>query len=165
MTTGDATTTVTLRDVTDSDLPIFFQQQLDPEANRMAAFTPRDPGDWAAFIARWERILTGETSHTRTILEGDAVAGSVSVYEEDGHWEVTYWLGRDFWGRGIATRALALFLDEETTRPLYARAVKDNVGSLRVLQKCGFVIIGEDAGFANAREAEVEEYVLALGLV
>lgn len=153
---------VSLRDVVDSDAAILFQQQLDPVANWMAAFTPQDPGDWAAFIARWERMLNSDTVHMKTVLEGDTVAGSVLVYEEDGRWEVSYWLGREFWGRGIATQALALFLTEEETRPLFARVVKDNVGSLRVLQKCGFVIIGEDSGFANAREAEVEEFVLAL---
>jgi RimJ/RimL family protein N-acetyltransferase len=90
------------------------------------------------------------------------VAGSVASFEDFGQLEVTYWLGREFWGKGIATRALASLLAFQTTRPIYARAAKDNAASLRVLQKCGFVITGEDKGYANARGQVIEEYILTL---
>jgi RimJ/RimL family protein N-acetyltransferase len=86
----------------------------------------------------------------------------VASFEDAGQLEVTYWLGREFWGRGIATRALAALLEYQTTRPIYARAAKDNAASLRVLQKCGFVITGEDKGYANARGEVIEEYLLTL---
>lgn len=152
-----------LRPVVADDLPIFFEQQADPDANYMAAFTVKDPGDRAAFMARWQRILADTTVIIRTVMTDGAVAGSVLSYEEEGRPEVSYWLGRAFWGRSIATRALTAFLaDANRTRPIYARAAKDNIGSLRVLAKCGFTIVGEDNGYANARGAEVEEYVLAL---
>jgi len=152
-----------LRPVVADDLPIFFEQQADPDANYMAAFTVKDPGDRAAFMARWQRILADPTVIIRTVVTDGAVAGSVLSYEEEGRLEVSYWLGRAFWGRSIATRALTAFLaDANRTRPIYARAAKDNIGSLRVLAKCGFTIVGEDNGYANARGAEVEEYVLAL---
>jgi RimJ/RimL family protein N-acetyltransferase len=91
------------------------------------------------------------------------VAGSVSTYEDAGRREVTYWIGKEYWGKGIATRALAAYLEQVVTmRPLYARAAKDNTASLRVLEKCGFSIIGEGKGFANARGAEIEEFMLSL---
>ena len=152
-----------LRPVAADDLPIFFEQQADPDANYMAAFTVKDPGDRAAFMARWQRVLADPTVIIRTVVADGAVAGSVLSYEEDGRPEVSYWLGRAFWGQGIATRALAAFLaDVNRTRPIYARAAKDNAGSLRVLEKCGFAVVGEDKGFANARGVEVEEFVLAL---
>ena len=152
-----------LRPVVADDLPIFFEQQADPDANYMAAFTVKDPGDRAAFMARWQRILADPTVIIRTVVTDGAVAGSVLSYEEEGRLEVSYWLGRALWGRSIATRALTAFLaDANRTRPIYARAAKDNIGSLRVLAKCGFTIVGEDNGYANARGAEVEEYVLAL---
>ena len=152
-----------LRPVVADDLPIFFEQQADPDANYMAAFTVKDPGDRAAFMARWQRILADPTVIIRTVVTDGAVAGSVLSYEEESRPEVSYWLGQAFWGRGIATRALTAFLaDANRTRPIYARAAKDNIGSLRVLAKCGFTIVGEDNGYANARGAEVEEYVLAL---
>ena len=152
-----------LRDVTMSDLPIFFDQQLDPEANRMAAFTTKNPADRDAFMAHWSRILGDETTTNQTILFNGQVAGSVSSYQdEDKRLEVTYWIGKSSWGKGIATRALAAFLVHIKTRPLYARAAKDNFGSLRVLEKCGFVRIGEDSGFSNARGEEVEEFILRL---
>ena len=158
--TGD----VVLRDVIESDLPIFFEQQLDPDANYMAAFTSRDPADRDAFMAHWKRILGDETTINKTILFNGQVAGSVASYEDEefGKPEVTYWIGKNYWGKGIATRALLALLDHVKERPLYARAVKDNIGSLRVLEKCGFAICGEGKGFANARGAEVEEFILRL---
>jgi RimJ/RimL family protein N-acetyltransferase len=99
-----------LREVLDVDLPIFFEQQLDPDANHMASFTVKDPTDREAFDARWTRILSDETIRVRTILYDGEVAGSVLSYEEDGKPEVSYWIGKEYWGRGIATWALADFL-------------------------------------------------------
>jgi RimJ/RimL family protein N-acetyltransferase len=144
---------LTLRQVMPDDLPIFFEHMRDPVAVRMAAFTAKDPDDRAAFDAHWARILTDDRNLIRTILVDGNVAGSVSSYVGDVGLEVTYWLGREFWGRSIAAAALAAFLKLQTARPIFARAAKDNAGSLRVLEKCGF---------ANGRGEEVEEYILRL---
>ena len=158
------TRSLVLREVVSDDLLVFFQQQLDPKANDMAAFTAKDPTDHAAFTAHWQRILANPTIFIKTIVVDDQIAGSISSYQEEGHTEITYWLGKDYWGKGIATQALTEFLaNVQTTRPIRARVAKDNRASLRVLQKCGFIIIGEDKGFANARNAETEEYLLQLG--
>ena len=155
---------VLLREVTEGDLPIFFEQQRDPAANRMAAFTAKDPADRVAFTAKWAEILGDESITKRAILFGGQVAGSIGAFVApwSGKLEVTYWIGREFWGKGIATKALAVFLSAVKARPLYARAAKDNVASLRVLEKCGFAIIGYERGFANARGEEVQEVVLEL---
>lgn len=154
---------VLLRDVLEEDLPIFFAQQLDPDARMMAAFTTRDPDDWQAFVTHWHRILADPSGAIRTIVVDGKVAGSVSSYQEAGRLEVTYWLGRDYWGQGLATRAMTEFLAHvDPARPIHARAAKDNAGSLRVLEKCGVRIIGKDRGFANARGKEVEEFLLQL---
>lgn len=153
---------VVLRDVKDDDLPIFFEQQLDYDANFMAAFTSQDPSDRAAFEAHWARIRADDANIIQTILFDGAVAGSIMCFSDFGNLEVGYWLGKEFWGKGIATRALAAFLRQIVTRPLYARVAKDNIASLRVLQKCGFVVTSEDEGYSNARGDEVEEYVLTL---
>lgn len=154
---------VVLREVQAEDLPLFFEHQLDPEANYMAAFTAKDPTDRQAFMAHWTRILGDATNTVRTILTQGQVAGSVSSYEESaGHPEVTYWLGRPYWGQGIATAALRTFLAQVTTRPMYARVAKDNLGSLRVLEKCGFTIVSEGRGYANARGQETAEWLLQL---
>ncbi len=153
-----------LRNLANDDLPIFFEYQLDQEANHMAAFTAKDPTNLEAFMAHWHRILADETVIIQTILFNGQVAGSVSSYEEEGKPEVTYWLGKAYWGKGIATWALAEFLAHHNkTRPIYARVAKDNLGSRRVLEKCGFTIIGESKGFANARGQEIEELLLELG--
>ncbi|GHO88676.1 GNAT family N-acetyltransferase [Dictyobacter formicarum] len=154
-----------LRDVVESDLPIFFENQLDADANHMAAFTAKDPTNREAFMAHWQRILGDESGVIQTIVVDGQVAGNVSIYRDeelDGP-EVSYWIGRPYWGKGVATRALSEFLAHVVkTRPLYARAAKDNIGSLRVLDKCGFSRIGEGKGFANARGAEIEEFLLKL---
>ncbi len=152
-----------LRDVVEDDLPIFFEQQVDPEANYMAAFTAKDPANREAFTAHWNRILADATVIIETIVFDGQVAGSVLSYEDDGKLEVSYWLGKEYWGKGLATRALAEFLARgNKTRPIYARVAKDNLGSRRVLEKCGFTIIGEARGFANARGQEIEELLLEL---
>jgi RimJ/RimL family protein N-acetyltransferase len=138
-------TTVLLRDVIASDLPAFFEQQLDPVANQMAAFPARDR---EAFMAHWAKILTDEANILKTILYGDQVAGNIVSWEqpdEGSEREVGYWLGREYWGKGIATRALSLFLEQVTARPLYAYVAKHNLASIRVLQKCGFTITSEEA--------------------
>ena len=156
------TSDVLLREVREADLPLFFEQQLNPEANVMAAFVAEDPTDRGAFMAHWARILGDERTTTLTIVVDGQVAGHIASFEHFGKPSVSYWLGRDYWGRGIATRALAALLRRIPTRPLYARAVKDNRASLRVLEKCGFAIVGEDVGFANARGHAVEEFILIL---
>jgi len=153
-----------LRDVTEDDLPTFFDHQRDPGANHMAAFTARDPSDRDAFAAHWIKILGDESIMVKTILFDGRVAGHVLSFEQFGEREVSYWIGKKYWGKGIATVALSEFLGNVKTRPLHARAAKDNAASIRVLEKCGFVISGEDRGFSNARGKEVEELVLKLGL-
>jgi len=157
------TKSIVLRDVMISDLPIFFEQQQDPEANWMAAFTRKDPADRDAFMAHWTKILRDETTTIQAILFDGQVAGSVLLYvDEDGQLEVSYWIGRPYWRKGVATRGLLAFLGHIKVRPLYARAAKDNIGSLRVLEKCGFTRIGEGSGFSEARGEEVEEFLLRL---
>jgi RimJ/RimL family protein N-acetyltransferase len=152
-----------LRDVASDDLPIFFEQQLNQEANTMAAFTAKDPTNQEAFMAHWHKILADDTVIIKTIIFNQQVAGSVSSYEDEGKPEVTYWLGKEYWGKGIATWALKEFLAHHNqTRPIYARVAKDNLGSQRVLEKCGFTIFGEAKGFANARGQEIEELLLEL---
>jgi RimJ/RimL family protein N-acetyltransferase len=154
--------TITLRDVTDADLPIFFDLQRDLTYNHMAAFTHKDPDDRAAFDAHWKKIRANPENKNQTIVFEGQVVGYIASFPMDGNREVTYGIGRPLWGRGLATEALRAFLAVETDRPLRARAAKDNVGSLRVLAKCGFEVTGEDIGFANARGQEIEEVVLRL---
>jgi RimJ/RimL family protein N-acetyltransferase len=157
-----ATGYVTLRDVIASDLPIFFEHQQDPTAVHMAAFTARDPASWEAFLAHWTRILGDHTVTMKTVLFNGQVAGSVGSFEMFGKPQVTYWIGKEYWGQGLATRALSAFLDIQTLRPIYGSAARDNVASIRVLEKCGFKIWGYEKGFANARGQEIEEAILVL---
>jgi len=131
---------VLLRDVRDEDLPTLFEHQLDPEANRMANFAARDR---EAFMAHWAKILVDETVMARTVMHRDAVAGNVVSWTHDDERDVGYWIGREHWGKGVATAALSAFLAELDTRPLYAHVATRNVGSIRVLEKCGFERTGD----------------------
>ena len=128
----------------------------------MAAFTAKDSTDKDAFFDHWTKIITDETITIKTILFKGIVTGHVSNFEQFGEPEVSYWIGKEYWGQGIATKALSEFLEYIKVRPLYARAAKDNLASNRVLEKCGFNIISEDKGFSNARGKDVEEFILKL---
>jgi RimJ/RimL family protein N-acetyltransferase len=130
-----------LRDVVESDLPVFFEHQRDPEATAMADFPARDRD---AFDAHWARLLADPSLFKKTIVHEGQVAGNIGSWAQDGRQLVGYWVGREFWGQGLATRALAEAIDELGMRPLYAYVAKTNLGSIRVLEKCGFVPSDED---------------------
>lgn len=148
-------TEVRLREVRDEDLPIFFEHQDDAEANRMAHFDARDRD---AFMAHWAKILHDDTTMVRTVESDGEVAGNVVSWQHDGERDVGYWIGRDQWGKGIATGALSAFLAEMSTRPLHAHVATHNVGSIRVLEKCGF----ERTTTTTTDDAGVEELLFRL---
>ncbi len=144
------------------DLKYFFQFQLDEEASYLAAFMPKDPTDEVAYLKKMTSLLPEPTVNMRTILVNDRIVGSVSKFEMEGEAEITYWIDRNFWGKGIMTKALKHFLTIENTRPILGRVAFDNFGSQRVLEKCGFEKIGNGKWFANARQAEIEELIYKL---
>ncbi len=153
-------TKVSLRPIEDSDLDAFFEHMRDPESVRMAAFTAKDPDDRAAFDDHWAKILASPDTLNRAITLDGQLVGNIASFVIEGDTEVTYWIDRAFWGQGIASRALALLLALNPVRPIFGRAASDGVGSLRVLQKAGFVVVGSEVSFANARNAEIEEKIL-----
>ena len=153
---------ITLTETEKDDLNVFFQFQLDKEANYLAAFTAKDPNDKTAYLEKYTKLLAEPTVNMRTIKVNDVIAGSVSKFVMENDAEITYWIDRNFWGQGIATTALKGFLKIEQIRPIYGRVTFDNYGSQKVLEKCGFVKTGKDKGFANARQMEIEEYIYKL---
>jgi RimJ/RimL family protein N-acetyltransferase len=155
---------IVLRDLSEKDLVAIFEHQLDPAANDMAAFGAKDPSDRSAFTEKWTKILCEDTITKQAISCDGEVVGCVMAFLApwSQQLEVSYWLGRRFWGRGIATTALEELLKIVSTRPIYARAAKDNVASIRVLEKCGFAITGIGRCYATSREEEIEEVILEL---
>jgi len=141
---------VRLRPVEETDIPIFFAHQADPVAAAMAAFPTRE---WAPFVARWTSIRVDTTGVARAIEVDGVVVGHIVSWLDGGQRLVGYWVGREHWGRGFATRALRLLLDEVPDRPMFAHVVLDNVGSRRVLEHCGFVVVGEVGADDGVREA------------
>lgn len=146
-----------LRDVIETDLPILYEQQLDPESTRMAAFSPRE--EWTDFLTHWKKILGDTTCCKQAIVWDGRVAGYISSWPQEGLRLVAYWIGREYWGRGIATAALAEFLDHDRARPLQAFVAAHNIGSIRVLEKCGFVRMDG----ATTVPDGVDEYLYRLG--
>ena len=151
---------IALRPVTDADLDALFDQMRDPESVWMAAFTPEDPDDRSAFDAHMAKLRSSPDITLRAVTCDGQLTGTVATFVFEGQTEVTYWIDRAAWGRGIASRALELLMDLVPIRPLQARAASDNVGSLRVLQKSGFKIIGSENSFAPGRTSHIEEAIL-----
>jgi len=153
---------IALRPVEDADLDALFDQMRDPEAVRMAAFTAEDPDDRHAFDAHMAMVRSSPGTILRAVTCDGQLVGSISSFVFEDQTEVTYWICRPAWGRGIATRALELLLQLVPARPLHARAASDNIASLRVLQKAGFDIIGTENSYAPGRRHEIEETILML---
>ena len=150
--------TAVLREVLDEDIAVFFEHQKDPEAIEMAAFPARD---WDAFAAHWAKIRADDSCVLKTIVSDGEVAGNIGSWPRDGKRYVGYWLGREFWGKGLATRALEEFI-VELERPLYADVSTANIGSIRVLEKCGFTVIERTVEHHEALGGEIELLVMKL---
>jgi ribosomal-protein-alanine N-acetyltransferase len=154
--------TVTVRDSVIDDLPVLFEIQRDQEGQRMAAFTAPADDDREAYLAKRRRHLANDAIVSKTIVVADEIVGSVACFEVEGEKEVTYWIRRDHWGRGIASAALAELLADVKTRPVFGRTADDNLASMRVLERNGFVRTGTDSGFAHARQQEITEIIFRL---
>lgn len=147
-----------LREVQQSDLPIFFEQQIDAEAVRMAATHPRDH---EAFMTHWKtNVLVNPAVIARTVIHEGEVAGTANIFERDGRRLVGYFFGRAHWGKGIATRAVRELLELDATRPLFAFVAIHNVASIRVLEKNGFVQIEK---IPNRLDDGITDVMLKLG--
>jgi RimJ/RimL family protein N-acetyltransferase len=150
---------VRLRPIQEGDLPRLYDLQLDPESNCMAVTIPRSR---EAFDSHWAKLLDAPENTARAVLVGQALVGYISCFPMDDQDHVGYWIDRAYWGRGIASRALYLLLQEIAKRPLVATAATGNRASLRVLEKCGFVVERVRLSPASDRYPECEEAVLVL---
>ncbi len=151
-----------LRDLQGTDFDQVFADQRDPLARHMAAFVALDPDDREAFDRKWRQMLVDDSITTRAIELGGEFVGYLISFEQQGDRQVGYWISRKFWGQGLATRGLMLFMEELGTRPLHACVVEDNFASQRVLAKCGFRAVGDRRCHANGRGGEVREILWEL---
>jgi [ribosomal protein S5]-alanine N-acetyltransferase len=154
--------TIILSKTIEDDLKTLYQIQIDKEANYMAAFTSLESAQENMYIAKYSKFLNEPTINLQTIKVGEQIIGSISKFEMNNENEITYWIDKNFWSKGITSSALALFLQSEYARPIYGRTAFDNIASQKVLEKCGFTKIGTDKGFAHARQIEIEEYIYKL---
>ncbi|MGW3116644.1 GNAT family N-acetyltransferase [Streptomyces sp. NPDC001107] len=161
--TDNAARDISLRPLTEDDIPALFEIQLDEEAQHLAAFTDaKTARDAEAFEQKYRKILADDAIVNRVIEIHGEVVGSVATFPIEGDTELTYWIRKDWWGRGLATAAVAALLGEVTERPIHARVVADNPGSVRVLERNGFVRVGSEDSFAPGRQATVTELIFKL---
>jgi RimJ/RimL family protein N-acetyltransferase len=153
---------IELRDLDDDDLDAIFEMMRDRTAVEMAAFTAADPDDRDAFDAWIARERTASEVATYVVTENGGFAGTAALFSVEGDREVTYWIARHAWGRGVATEALRILISREAERPLFARVAAHNAASLAVLTKVGFTEVSRDIDFAPGVGREVEEIVLVL---
>jgi ribosomal-protein-alanine N-acetyltransferase len=153
---------VSLRALREDDLPTMFEIQLDDTAQRLAAFVGKAARDRDAYLQKFRKILADDAIVTKVVEIGGEVVGSVAAFPVEGDTEITYWIRKDWWGRGVATGAVAALLDEVTVRPVYGRVAEDNLGSIRVLERNGFVLVGSEESFADARQATITELIFKL---
>ena len=153
---------IELRPTVVEDLDTLFLFQMDKVGGYLAAFMPEDPTDKTAYINKYTKLLSDPTVNNQTIILDNTIVGSIAKFVMHGDTEITYWIDKQFWGQGIATHALTLFLAIEKNRPIFGRVAFDNLGSQKVLENCHFVKVGTDKGFANARQTVIEEFIYQL---
>lgn len=153
---------IELRDLDDDDLDAIFEMMRDPESVALAAFTAEDPEDRRAFDAWIDRQRANPDVLYAVVTENGGFAGSIAAFTIDGDREVSYWIARHAWGRGVATAALRMLISREAERPLFARAAAHNAPSIAVLKKVGFTELSRDVEFAPGVGREIEEIVFTL---
>jgi RimJ/RimL family protein N-acetyltransferase len=128
---------------------------------------PYTEDDGAAFIALaakgWE---SGEDMAFVILRKSDGAYIGTAGLHPKRNWEIGYWLGKPFWGRGYATeaaaRAIAYGFAQARTDRLLAKWFHDNPASGHVLAKLGFKPIGEEMSNCLARGHKVPAHVVAL---
>ncbi len=153
---------IELRDLEDDDLDAIFEMMRDREAVAMAAFTADDPDDRDAFDAWIDRQRVNPDVSYLVVTERGGFAGAIAVFTIDEDREVSYWIARHAWGRGVATEALRLLVSREAIRPLYARVAAHNTRSIAVLEHQGFTEVSRGISFAPGVGREIEEIVYTL---
>lgn len=151
-----------LKQTTKKDLNQLFLYQKDEISNQMAAFTAENPNDKEAYMDKWSKIIENPAINMQTIFMDDINIGSVLHFDMMGETNVSYWIDRKYWGKGIATNVLSLFLKKVGKRPLVGRTAFDNYGSQKVLTNCGFILSGKELEFANARNKKIEEFIFKI---
>ena len=153
---------IQLRPIEPTDLPVFYEHMQHKPAQHMAAFVHEDPSNREHFEAHWAKLMNSDAILKRSIELDGQLVGHIMSFDMMGDREITYWIDHHHWNKGIATKALEQFVQVESTRPLHGRAAKDNIASIRSMEKCGFTLVAEERGFAHGRGEEIDEVVMRL---
>lgn len=112
-------------------------------------------------------LLPARGEQRFAIEEGGQLVGGAGYFERTGRTaEVGFWLGRAFWGRGLATEAVAAVIRHAFTEGGFDRLTSshfvDNPASARVLAKLGFEASGRCPIRSEARGEDVEAVTYVL---
>lgn len=158
-TSDTSITMIKLIKTTRDDLETLFAFQTNKDGIWMAAFTAKDPADKEFYMQKWTRFVEDPGISMQTLWLDNKIVGSFIHFDVIEETNVSYWIDQPYWGKGLATEGLKAFIEGSVKRPLFARTAYDNYGSQKVLEKCGFKLIGKGKGFANARNQEIEEFI------
>ena len=155
-------TSLQLREVLPGDIALFYEHHLELRPLPLDADDADREASRARFMERWDQLLSEEGAFVQTITWDGVPVGYVARFTQKDRPAISYWLGRDYWGKGIATQAVRNFLGRVDERPLFARVAYDNLASIQVLRKTGFEIVGHDRCYSDLHGEEIDEIVLAL---
>ncbi|WP_082735656.1 GNAT family N-acetyltransferase [Polycladidibacter stylochi] len=168
-----ANTQVSLRPIVRTDFDAFWQLgSCNYNVVRWLTGAPWPPQreNVEAFFAQISPAPYPQAPMRRAIVVDGAFAGTIELalpgdLEDYPHLPtIGYWLGEPFWGKGFASRAVRLILQQafaiEGVGTVAARAFQENAGSLNVLSKAGFKIVGACKRYSKARGETVACHVL-----
>lgn len=147
MLASRTTTRVRLRELQVVDAPALADEANDPRVARTLRDYfphPYTVDDALRFI---DKSREGGGPVTQFVIEAQGeVAGIMGLFVGEDvmrrNGEIGYWLGRRWWGRGIATAAVEHIVEYAfgtlDLRRVYAEVFGNNAASIRVLEKCGF---------------------------
>jgi [ribosomal protein S5]-alanine N-acetyltransferase len=119
----------------------YFRQSSHPDVWRLAGLQPfKLFEECERYIQRMESL--SETEGVAIIDRSSGFVGAMFIDHRGASRQLSYWVGRSFWGRGIATNAVQEKLksleDESSPSRVLAATYRDNAPSIRVLERCGF---------------------------
>lgn len=153
---------LTLRAWEDSDAAALYALASDPEVGPRAGW-PAHTSE-AESLETIRSVLRGPESYAVTlrVADGDAdpgtLIGAIALKTSENsrfvtaptEYEVGYWVGRPYWGRGYAPEAMAALIAHARSdlgaTAIWAGHYAGNVQSRRVMEKCGLAYVRTDRG-------------------
>ena len=128
---------------------------------------PYNKSNGIKFVEKSKQDLEMGSQYNCLIFLQDYLVGGIGLYlQENGIYELGYWLGEEYWGQGIATEAsramLAFGFNKLKQTRIEACYLDGNDASANVLKKLDFVNLGETMRFCKLHNKEMKDYLMYL---